>query len=108
MTVKLFDPYLLPMYFGATMSVFEGNGIILNFYSEIEKPKEYLSQVIWVLSICTFFGIFYGSISYFAYGENVKGIILYNLSDSDSLAVLIKVLYMLTIMGVYVIIIMPV
>lgn len=59
------------------------------------------------MSIITAFGIIIGSLSYLAFGNAVDSIILYNLPNT-MVGISIKLLYMMTIMGIYVLVIMPV
>lgn len=90
------------------MSLFEGNGMILNLYSEVENPKLFLQQVNIVLTSITLGGIGLGLLSYMTFGNNLSSLILYNLPPLDPLAIAIKLLYMFTIAGIYVLIILPV
>eukprot|EP00347_Sterkiella_histriomuscorum_P009027 403342809 len=106
-SLKLMDVWQMPIYFGVTMCIFEGNGMILNFYSEVDKPQKFMTQVTIILSVITTAGIVVGSLSYLAFGSSVQSIILYNLPNS-LVGISIKLLYMMTIMGIYVLVIMPV
>ena len=89
------------------MCLFEGNGLILNLYSEVDKPNQFFRQISIVLVTITALGILVGSLSYVAYRDQTNSIIMYNLSG-DALGLSIKILYMVTIMGIYVLVIMPV
>jgi len=106
-SLKIIDIWQMPIYFGVTMCLYEGNGLILNLYSEVDKPNKFMNQVTLVLSIMTGLGIVIGSLSYMAFGNKVDSIVLYNLPN-DTVGISIKLLYMLTIMGIYVLVIFPV
>lgn len=94
-------------FFGVTMSLFEGNQLILNLYSEVKEPRHFLGHIIWIFFAITFLGITVSILSYNTYGRRVDDIILYNLPDSTT-GTTVKILYMMTIFGIYVIIILPV
>lgn len=106
-SLKIIDIWQMPIYFGVTMCLYESNGLILNLYSEVDKPNKFMNQITLVLSIITGLGIIVGSLSYMAFGNKVDSIILYNLPN-DVVGISIKLLYMLTIMGIYVLVIFPV
>ena len=55
-----------------------------------------------------FLAVIVGLLGYLAFGENCKSVILYNLPHNDTLAVMAKVFYVITIMGSYVIVIQPI
>lgn len=49
-----------------------------------------------------------GYLGYLAFGNGVKGVILYSLPNDDPAAITAKICYLLTIMGSFVIIIQPI
>ena len=107
-TMKFFDWKAIPFYFGMTMCLFEGNGMILNLYAEVDKPQKFPLQFGIVLTTITFIAIVVGSLSYFTYGNSIESIILYNLPHHEVISVVTKFLYVLTIMGIYVLLLFPV
>jgi len=83
--------------------LFEANGSLLNVYSEHNEPRKMFPTVvkahIMIVSLCLFVGI----LSYAAFGDLTKDIILYNLPTERWYSVLIQTLYMTCIMGSFVI-----
>ena len=49
-----------------------------------------------------------GYLGYFAFGNSVKSVILYNLPNDDPLATTAKIFYILTISGSFVLLAMPI
>lgn len=88
------------------MCLFEGNGSILNFYSEVTKPSEFFRQTSFVMVMITFVALILGTLSYLTYADEIQNIILYNLPQ-DGFGVAVRLFYMVTILGIYVILIMP-
>ena len=39
--IKLFDMSGVPMFFATILNMFEGNAMILNLYSEADKPQHF-------------------------------------------------------------------
>lgn len=97
----------MPLYFGMTMCIFEGNGMILSFYAEVDKPNTFMRQIGIVLALITALGMVLGTLSYLAFGDGVQQLIIYNLPQGF-FGTTVKMLYMFTIMGIYVLVLWPV
>jgi len=100
---------MLPVFCANMMSLFEGNQMILNIYSEADAPSTFFTQV---ASIIVFVALFIagliGYIGYFAYGNTTKSVILYNLPNDDTASVTAKCLYILCVCGSFVLLIQPI
>jgi proton-coupled amino acid transporter len=89
------------------MCLFEGNSSILNLYAEVDQPKHFLKYTLASFVIIMILCIGCGTLSYLTFGQKIEDIVLLNLPESN-LADITKMLYLLTIMGSYVILIQPV
>lgn len=88
------------------MNLFEGNQQILNLYAENEVPNTFYSiTFVIIVGILVLFAIPCGYLGYFAFGDSVKSVVIFNLPDNDSLSIIAKLFYTLTIMGSFVLII---
>ena len=106
--LKVLDLSLIPLYFGVTMCLFEGKSMILSLYAEVDRPTYFWKQVVIVLTVMTMASMGVGLLSYFTFGNDLGSIILYNLPPNDKLAIFIKLMYMVTIMGVYIVAVIPI
>ena len=59
------------MYLGVALSNFEGNAGLLNIYSQQEKPKTMMVNVVWTYSIICILVIILSTTSYLAYGNMI-------------------------------------
>lgn len=105
---KLFDGMMVPVFSGAMMSLLDGNQQILNIYSEADKSQNFFLTTFNCMLACTVFGATVGYIGYLAFGNTVKGVILYSLPNDDPAAFIAKICYVLTIMGSIVLSIQPI
>lgn len=100
---------MLPIFCAAMMSLFEGNQQILNLYSETDKPQNFfLITLICIIGLTVFVAVTVGYLGYLAFGNSVKGVILYSLPNDDPAAITAKLCYILTIMGSFVLVIQPI
>lgn len=61
-----------------------------------------------ILSLTVFVAATIGYLGYLAFGNSVKGVILYSLPNDDPAAITAKICYVLTIMGSFVLLIQPI
>jgi hypothetical protein len=54
------------------------------------------------------FAIPCGYLGYLAFGDQVKSVIIFSLPDNDSLSIIAKIFYIVTIMGSFVLIAQPI
>lgn len=103
---KTFEILYLPIFCANMMSLFEGNQMILNLYSEADKPENFFIQAaVIIVCLTLFIACAVGYIGYLAFGETTKSVILYNLPNDDSISITAKCLYILTICGSFVLLI---
>ena len=65
----MFDFAGAPMFFATTLNMFEGNAMILNLYSEADKPQHFSKYVSFVMVTIAIFGMFVGLVTYYTYGN---------------------------------------
>lgn len=91
------------------MSLFEGNQMILNLYSEADNPDSFFLQAsLIIVGLTLFIACSVGYVGYLAFGETTKSVILYNLPNDDTISITAKCLYILTICGSFVLLIQPI
>lgn len=95
------------MTYGAFMVLYEGNGALLNFYSQVKNPKTFMGQVNIVLFLLTGLSMLVGILSYLAFQEDIGSLIIYNLPN-NGLGISVQFLYLFAIAGVYLMSIQPV
>lgn len=106
---KTFELIYLPVFCANMMSLFEGNQMILNLYSEADQPQNFFMQAaVIIVCLTLFIACAVGYIGYLAFGETTKSVILYNLPNDDPISITAKCLYILTICGSFVLIIQPI
>lgn len=93
----------MPLFLGQTIVLFEGNVSLLNVYAEHREPRKMLPQVILVHFYVIFAVLTIGLLSYYAFGEDLETIILFNLPSGSSFTILTQVMYMFNIMGCFVV-----
>ncbi len=85
--------------------MFEGSSVVITIYSEASEPKHFVRNVILAYTIVAAFGIFFGYFSYLSLGDKINDIILLVLPNNSAWSIYCKMLYLVTIMGSYVIMI---
>jgi len=105
----LWVPARIPGFCAAMMNLFEGNQQILNLYAENERPRSFYPITMGVIiSILLLFAVPTGYLGYLAFGDTVKSVLIMDLPYDDSLSVVAKLFYTLTIMGSFVLLIQPI
>ena len=103
------DWLMIPIFISSFMNVFEGNQQILNLYAESAKPRTFfLVTSLVIVSVTFILALSVGYLGYFAFGNSVKSVILYNLPSEDPASVTAQIFYILTISGSYVLLIQPI
>ena len=87
----------------------EGNQQILNIYAEADKPEDfYFLTVIVIVFLSLIVSVIIGYLGYLAFGAATKSLILFNLPNEDPASITAKIFYILTIMGSFVVVVIPV
>ena len=108
MKYKTWDVAALPLFCATMMNLFEGNGQILNIYSEIDKPRNFFPITMYIFVLITIFlGISIGVVGYFAFGSTCKDTLLFNMPTNDNSGIAAQGLYIFTIIGSFLVIIQP-
>lgn len=104
-----FEPIMVPTVCAALNSLFEGNQVILNIYAETSTPQKFFTQAaIAIVSLSLGIVVTVGYVGYLAFGNSVKSVIIYSLPNQDITAIIVKMCYVITISGSYVILIQPI
>ena len=99
----------IPGFCAAMMILFEGNKQILNLYAENERPRSFYPITMGVIiSVLILFAVPTGYLGYLAFGNTVKSVLIMDLPYDDTLSVVAKLFYTLTIMGSFVLLIQPI
>jgi hypothetical protein len=64
-------------------------------------------QIAGIFIIIVLLGLCYSLMSYLTFGSKITSLIIYNLDDRDRLSIICKCLYMFTIAGIYVLVLVP-
>jgi proton-coupled amino acid transporter len=92
-THKICDLSGLPYFFGIALFMFEGNAIALEVYQQTaDAPRNFMTALNRAVVITVCLIVLIGSLSYAAYGDFTKSIILLNLKGG-SLTFLIQIFY---------------
>ena len=103
------NPIMIPVFMATINSLFEGNQQILNLYAETNKPQSFFTISVYVVVCLTIFvAMSVGYSGYLAYGNTVKSVIIYNLPNEDPLSITVKICYLVTICGSFVLLSQPV
>lgn len=91
------------------MALFEGDQMLLNVYAEADNPRYFFLQTsLSIIGLSISVAGTVGYIGYLAFGATTKSVILYNLPNDDTVSIIAKCLYILTICGSFVLLIQPV
>jgi len=61
-----------------------------------------------IITTTVFIAAFVGYLGYFTFGSSSKSVILYNLPPEDPMSITVKIFYLLTVMGSFVLLSQPV
>ena len=95
----------LPSVASVFMALYEGTSVVITIYSETSEPKQFVRNVILGYSFVAVFGILFGYFSYLSLGSKIDDIILLVLPNGSRWSIFCKMMYLVTIMGSYVIMI---
>lgn len=97
------------MSLASLLTLFKGNQVLLNIYSETTRPQSFMAYTIWSVVGLTFLVVIpVGYVGYLAFGNTIKSVIIYNLPSKDPISIIVTCCYLITIMGSYVIMIQPI
>ena len=100
---------MLPAFSATMMNLFEGNQQILNLYAEADQPRNFFSIIVFIfLCFLLILAISLGLLGYYAFGDKVQSVILFNLPPKDPFANAAKIFYIITIIGSFAIVTLPV
>ncbi len=77
--IKQFDLAAFPLFMGQSIVLFEMNVSLLNVYAEHRHPREMFSSTIKTHIITVVLACLVGWLSYYAFGDKVQSIVLYDL-----------------------------
>ena len=72
-------------------------------HAETDKPQNFfIISVYVVIILCLFIAVSVAYAGYFAFGATTKSVIIYNLPNQDPMSITVKICYLVTIMGSFV------
>lgn len=81
----------------------------MNIYAETDKPQNFFKLAFGcILFLTIFIAVSISYIGYFAFGSEMKSVIIYNLPYYDTLSTLVRVCFVITICGSFVLLSQPV
>ena len=72
------------MFMSAYMSLFEGNAVILNIYSEVDKPKEFIRILTFAFGIVIITCASFGWLGYQTFGTSIRSVVMLNLPPLET------------------------
>lgn len=103
----LFNVFGLTNFFGVSICVFEGVGMVLPVYNSMQKPASF--KFVWggAMALVTSLYLFFGVFGYVAYRETVNDIILSNL-PTIPLTIVVKISFCIGLYLTYPLMLFPV
>ena len=81
----------------------------MNLYAEADHPKKFFPLLTILFTILlVFVAVMFGMIGYITFGNTIESVIVYNLPSADIISIIAKMLFIVTISGSFVIMMMPV
>ena len=100
---------MLPIFCATMNSLFEGNQQILNLYAETDRPQRFFKLAAFsIVGLTVFIAVVVSYLGYIAFGNTVKSVIIYNLPNGEPMSITVKICYVITICGSFVLLIQPV
>lgn len=87
---------------GQSIVLFEANASLLNVYAEHRYPKEMYTSTVKMHILIVVLACLVGWLSYYAFGDEVQEIVLYDLPEGKPFTILTQIFYMLNVMGCFV------
>ena len=99
----------IPVFISMMNSLFEGNQQILNVYAETDKPQNFVrTAFITIGFLMTCVAIPISFIGIIAFGNDMESVIIYNLPYHDTLSIITRICFVMTISGSFVLLCQPV
>mmetsp|Transcript_38919 Transcript_38919/g.28176 ORF Transcript_38919/g.28176 Transcript_38919/m.28176 type:complete len:100 (-) Transcript_38919:518-817(-) len=99
----MLDWKYMPLFISYAMSLFEGNGVLLNLYSEHRNPKQFYPLLQSAVGLTTFLALVMSFMAYLCYGSFIQSIVIFNLPWHSWATLLVEVFYGFTIAGSFII-----
>mmetsp|Transcript_14881 Transcript_14881/g.13081 ORF Transcript_14881/g.13081 Transcript_14881/m.13081 type:complete len:179 (+) Transcript_14881:651-1187(+) len=88
----------LPLFYGISMFMFEGDSIIINVEDSMKKPKDFFKVSFFSMIIITVIGLVIAVLPYLAYLGSTSDIIINSLNN-DEIRIYLKIAYTLAVAG---------
>lgn len=96
--IKQFNPEYWTLLIGTAIFTFEGVGLVIPIQSGMADPSKFPKVMGTVMLIVTVVFISAGALSYVAYGENTKTVILLNMPQTSKMVNAVQFVYSLAIL----------
>ncbi|KAI5358805.1 putative amino acid transporter, transmembrane domain-containing protein [Septoria linicola] len=96
--IAQFNPEYWTLLIGTAIFTFEGVGLVIPIQSGMAEPKKFPKVMGTVMLIVTVVFISAGALSYAAYGENTKTVILLNMPQDNKMVNAVQFVYSLAIL----------
>jgi hypothetical protein len=97
-----FELSAFPLFMGQSIVLFEANASLLNVYAEHRYPKQMYTSTVKMHIVIVVLACLVGWLSYYAFGDEVQEIVLYDLPEGKPFTILTQIFYMLNVMGCFV------
>ncbi|KAF2212771.1 hypothetical protein CERZMDRAFT_67735 [Cercospora zeae-maydis SCOH1-5] len=96
--IKQFNPEYWTLLIGTAIFTFEGVGLVIPIQSGMAEPNKFPKVMGTVMLIVTVVFVSAGALSYAAYGENTKTVILLNMPQDNKMVNAVQFVYSLAIL----------
>ncbi|CAG8446432.1 3361_t:CDS:2 [Ambispora leptoticha] len=96
--IKLFNPQDFALFIGTAVFTFEGIGLIIPITESMKEPEKFPKVLTGVMIFVTILFTSVGVLSYAAFGDEIKTVVILNLPSDDSVVQSVQLLYALAIL----------
>lgn len=93
----------VPLLIAGLSNSFEGNKVLLNIYSEAKTPQNFCAIITVVQIVFTIVSFGLGVVGYLTFKSGTESFLLLNMPTGVPMSIAAKCLYILTIVGSYII-----
>ncbi|KAL7751300.1 hypothetical protein RI367_003160 [Sorochytrium milnesiophthora] len=105
--VQQFNPDSFALYIGTAVYTFEGVGLVIPIAQSMREPSKFPTVLSLTMILTTALYILVASMSYLAFGDDIKTIVLLNLPEGNPVATTVHILYIAAIMFTWPLVLFP-